>query len=88
MHAWRSKRFFRKCSRCLPRSAELVERVIDSLDDDEVELSADELAQLGDAAMDADRAAERGELLPQDEVLGYMRQISSPKCHRSRGKTR
>jgi hypothetical protein len=54
----------------------LVEGVIDSLEDDEVELSADELAPLDDAAMDADRAAERGELLPQDEVLVCMRQIS------------
>jgi uncharacterized protein YigA (DUF484 family) len=57
------------------KRVELVERVIDSLGDDEVELSADELAQLDDAATAADRAVERRELLPQDEVLGYMRQI-------------
>ena len=57
------------------KHAWLVERAVSS-PDDEVELSADELAQLDDTAMDADRAAERGELLPQHEVLGYMRQIS------------
>lgn len=57
------------------KHAWLVERAVGS-PDDEVELSADELAQLDDTAMDADRAAERGELLPQHVVLGYMRQIS------------
>jgi putative addiction module component (TIGR02574 family) len=56
--------------------AELVEHLIDSLDDDQVELSADELAQLDEAIADADRAAERGELIPADAVLAQMRQIS------------
>jgi len=55
--------------------AELVERLIDSLDD-EVELSAEELAQLDEAIADADRAVERGELIPADDVLAWMRQIS------------
>ena len=56
--------------------AELVERVIDSLGDEEVELSAEELAELDEAIADADRAAERGELIPADDVLAQMRQIS------------
>lgn len=56
--------------------AELVERLIDSLDDNDVELSAEELAQLDEAIADADRAAERGELIPHHEVLAQMRQIS------------
>ena len=56
--------------------AELVERLIDSLDEDEVELSAEELAQLDEAIADADRAVERGELIPADAVLAQMRQIS------------
>jgi hypothetical protein len=56
--------------------AELVERVIDSLDDDQVELSPDELAQLDEAIADADRAVERGDLIPADDVLAQMRQIS------------
>lgn len=55
--------------------AELVERLIDSLDGDEVELSAEELAQLDEAIADADRAVERGELIPADDVLAQMRQI-------------
>jgi putative addiction module component (TIGR02574 family) len=55
---------------------ELVERLIDSLDDDEVELSAEELAQLDEALSDGDRAVERGELIPVDAVLAQMRQIS------------
>lgn len=55
--------------------AELIERVIDSLDD-EVELSAEELAQLDEAIADADRAVERGELISSDDVLAQMRQIS------------
>lgn len=55
---------------------ELVERLIDSLHDDEVELSAEELAQLDEAISDADRAVERGELIPADAVLAHMRQIS------------
>jgi hypothetical protein len=55
--------------------AELVERLIDSLDD-EVELSAEELAQLDEAIADADRAVERGELISADDVLAQMRQIS------------
>jgi hypothetical protein len=56
--------------------AELVEHLIDSLHDHEVELSAEELAQLDDAIADADRAVERGELIPADAVLAQMRQIS------------
>jgi len=55
---------------------ELVERVIDSLDDDQVELSSDELAQLDEVIADADRAVERGDLIPADDVLAQMRQIS------------
>ena len=55
---------------------ELVERVIDSLDDDEVELSDEELAQLDEAIADADRAVERGELISADDVLAQMRRIS------------
>jgi putative addiction module component (TIGR02574 family) len=56
--------------------AELVEHLIDSLDDDEVELSADELAQLDEAIADADRAVERGDLIRAEDVLAQMRQIS------------
>jgi len=56
--------------------AELVERLIDSLSEDEVELSAEELAQLDDAIADADRAVEQGQLIPADAVLAQMRQIS------------
>ena len=56
--------------------ADLVEHLIDSLDDDQVELSAEELAQLDEAIADADRAVERGELIPADAVLAQMRQIS------------
>jgi hypothetical protein len=55
--------------------AELVERLIDSLDG-EVELSAEELAQLDEAIADADRSVERGELISADDVLAQMRQIS------------
>lgn len=56
--------------------AELVERLIDSLDDNEVELSPEELAELDDALVDADHAVERGELIPDDEVVLQMRQTS------------
>jgi putative addiction module component (TIGR02574 family) len=56
--------------------AELVERLIDSLDDDEVELSSEQLAQLDEAIAEADRAAERGELIPAEDVLARMRRIS------------
>ena len=56
--------------------AELVERLIGSLDDDEVELSPEELAELDDALVDADHAVERGELIPDDEVVLLMRQTS------------
>lgn len=56
--------------------AELVERLIDSLDDNDVKLSREELAQLDEALADADRAAERGELIRHHEVLAQMRQIS------------
>jgi hypothetical protein len=55
--------------------AELIERLIDSLDVDEVELSAEELAQLDKAIADADRAVERWELISADDVLAQMRQI-------------
>ena len=56
--------------------AELVEHLIDSLEDDEVELSSEELAHLDEAIADADRAVERGELIPAEAVLAQMRQIS------------
>ena len=56
--------------------AELVERLIDSLDDDAVELSSEELAQLDASLEDADRAVERGELIPANEVLAQLCQIS------------
>jgi len=56
--------------------AELVERLIDSLDDDDVELSVEELTQLDEAIADADRAVEQGELIPANDVLAQMRQIS------------
>lgn len=56
--------------------SELVERLIDSLDDNDVKLSRAELAQLDEALADADRAAERGELILHHEVLAQMRQIS------------
>jgi hypothetical protein len=56
--------------------AELVERLIDNLDDNEVELSPEELAELDDALVDADHAVERGELIPDDEVVLLMRQTS------------
>jgi Putative addiction module component len=42
---------------------ELVERLIDSLEKSEVELSAEELAHIDDAIADADRAIERGGLI-------------------------
>jgi hypothetical protein len=50
---------------------ELVERLIDSLDEDDVEILADELAQLDEAISDADQAVERGELIPADAVLAH-----------------
>lgn len=53
---------------------ELVDRLIDSLDEDE--LSAEELVQLDEAISDADRAVSRGELTAADVVLAQMRQIS------------
>lgn len=56
--------------------AELVERLIDSLDENEIEVSAEELAHLDEAIADADRAVERGELIPADDVLAQMRGIS------------
>ena len=56
--------------------AELVERLIDSLDDEEVEISPEELTRLDEAIADADHAVERGELIPADDVLAQMRQIS------------
>jgi acyl-CoA reductase-like NAD-dependent aldehyde dehydrogenase len=55
--------------------AELVERLIDSLED-EVDLSAEELTHLDEAIADADRAVEHGELISADDVLSQMRQIS------------
>ncbi len=60
----------------LEERAELVEHLIDSFDHDEVELSAEGLAQLDEAIVDADRVVERGELIPADDVLAQMRQIS------------
>jgi hypothetical protein len=54
----------------------LVERLIDSLDDNDVTRSAEELVQLDEALADADRAAERGELIPHHEALALTRQIS------------
>ena len=61
----------------LEERAELVERLIDSLDDDEraCDLSSDDLAKLDEALGDADRAADRDELIPAAEVLARMRQI-------------
>lgn len=56
--------------------AELIEHVIDSLDDNEVELSVEELAELDDALVEAERATRRGELIPCDEVLSHLREIS------------
>jgi putative addiction module component (TIGR02574 family) len=56
--------------------AELVEHLIDSLEDHEVELSEEALAHLDEAITDADRAVERGELIPAEAVLAQVRQIS------------
>lgn len=56
--------------------AELVEHLIDSLEDEEVELSAEELAHLDEAIAEADRAVEHGELIPAEAVLAQLRQIS------------
>lgn len=55
---------------------ELVEHLIDSLVDEEVDLTAEELAHLDEAIAEADRAVERGELIPAEAVLAQMRQIS------------
>jgi putative addiction module component (TIGR02574 family) len=55
--------------------AELVEHLIDSLEH-EVDLSAEELALLDDALAEADRAVERRELIPGDEVVALMRETS------------
>src|SRR5689334_16325709 len=44
--------------------AELVARLIDSISDDQVELSAEEVAELDEATTSANRAVERGELIP------------------------
>ena len=56
--------------------AELIAHLIDSLDDNEVELSAEELPELDDALVEADRSAGRGELISCDEVLSHVREIS------------
>ena len=48
----------------------------DSLDNNEVELSAEELPELDDALVEAERAAGRGELIRCDEVLSHVREIS------------
>ena len=56
--------------------AELVERLIDSLHDNVVELSTEELAELDDALLDVERAAGHGDLIPCDDVLAQMRRIS------------
>jgi hypothetical protein len=65
--------------------AELVEHLIDSLEDEEVELSSEELAHLDEAIAEADRAVERGELIPAEAVLAQMRQISLPYRIADRG---
>jgi len=39
-------------------------------------MRTEELAGLDDALVDADRTAERGDLIPHDDVLAQMRQIS------------
>jgi hypothetical protein len=52
---------------------ERVERVIDSLNAEEVELSAEELAALDGEI--ADQAVERGELISADAVLAELRTI-------------
>ena len=56
--------------------AELVERLIDSLDDTVVDLSPEQLVQLDEAISEADLAVERGELISAEAVLAQMRQIS------------
>jgi putative addiction module component (TIGR02574 family) len=56
--------------------AELVEHLIDSLEEEEVEITAEELAHLDEAIADAVRAVERGELIPAEAVLAQLRQIS------------
>lgn len=56
--------------------AELVEHLIESLDDTEIELSPEELAQLDEAIADADHAAERGALIPAEDVLAQLRRLS------------
>ena len=56
--------------------AELVEHLIDSLEDEEVELSAEELAHLDEAIAETNCAVERGELIPAEAVLAQMQQIS------------
>lgn len=49
---------------------------IDSLEEEAVEPSAEELAHLEEAIAEADRAVERGELISAEAVLAQMRQIS------------
>jgi hypothetical protein len=58
--------------------AVLVERLIDSPDENEneIEISAEELAHLDEAIADADRAVERGELIPAGDVRAQLRLIS------------
>jgi hypothetical protein len=56
--------------------AELLERLLDSLGDDEVEISAEELAELDEAISDACHASSLGELIPVEAVFAQMRRIS------------
>jgi putative addiction module component (TIGR02574 family) len=56
--------------------AELVEQIIDSLTDNDVELSADDLARLDAAIAEADHAAEHGALIPAETVLAQLRQLA------------
>ena len=55
--------------------AELVEHLVDSLADEEVDI-ATELPELDEAIIEADRAVERKELIPADDVLTRLRQMS------------
>jgi len=53
------------------KRAELVEHLLDSLEDEGVELSAEQLAHLDEAIAEV----EHGELIPAEAVLAQMRQI-------------
>ena len=58
-----------------PERVELVEHLIYSVEH-EIDLLAKELSPLGDALADADRAVELQELIPGDEVVALMREMS------------